>query len=125
MYAKLRPLIETQSQDLDSTLQRLASLLEKSGKTASLQLTVHGAGQIERRTLNLSRRECSLSKKPAATPDVEIVTSDSVWAAIAGGQISPLEAFVEGRLRVLGDAELATHLLAVAGDGGDSAMCAR
>jgi putative sterol carrier protein len=46
-------------------------------------------------------------------PDVEIITRAETWWEIADGRLSPLEAFVKGRLRVRGKIELAKRIFLV------------
>jgi hypothetical protein len=123
-YAKLRRLTEPRERDLDQTFQRLADSLRDSGKTATVRCTILTGDTSRRWTFDLRGNDCQLLSEQKKMPDLEIITSDSTWWEIAAGNVSPLEAFSQGRLRILGNTDLATHLLRVAGNGsGAVAIC--
>ena len=123
-YRRLRPLTAPRDEDLDGTFQRLAEQLRDSGQQGTLQCTILGSGEPRRWVLNLSGRECRVQTEPVAVPNLEIITDATTWWAIAAGTLSPLDAFAQGRLRVLGDTRLGSHLLALAGDGrGAASIC--
>jgi hypothetical protein len=122
-YAKLRPLTEPREESLDQTFHRLAYSLRNSGKTATVQCTILVGDAPRRWTLDLLGSDSRLQREPVQRPDLEIITRDTTWWEIAEGRLSPLEAFRQGRLRILGDTELGSHLLELAGDGGTAAIC--
>lgn len=122
-YAKLRPLTEPREKNLDETFQRLTYSLRDSGKTATVQCTILVGDTSRRWTLNLQGSDCRLQSEPVKKPDQEIITRDTTWWEIAEGNLSPLEAFRQGRLRILGDTKLGSHLLSLAADGGAAAIC--
>lgn len=123
-YAKLRCLTEPREQHLDQTFQRLAQCLRNSGKTGTLQCTILAGEAARHWTLQLRGEECRLQSKPVKAPDLQIITGEATWWEIAEGKLSPLEAFGQGRLRILGDTELGSHLLQLAADGGGAvAIC--
>lgn len=122
-YAKLRPLMEPRAENLDQTFQRLAHSLRDSGKTATLQCTLIVGDSLRRWTLGLKGSDALLQKEPVKKPEVEIITRDTTWWEIAEGKLSPLEAFTQGRLRILGDTKLGSHLLKLAADGGAASIC--
>ncbi len=122
-YAKLRRLMEPRAEDLDQTFQRLAYSLQNSGKTATVQCTILGGDKPRHWSLELRGRECRVGD-PVKVPDLEIITKDATWWEIAEGKLSPLDAFREGRLRILGDTQLGSHLLKLAAEGGGAvAIC--
>jgi hypothetical protein len=124
IFAKLRCLTEPRDEDLDQTFRRLADSVRNSGKTGKVQFTILAGDAARQWTLDLRKRDCGLQSKAVEMPDLEIITGEKTWWDIAEGRISPLDAFTQGRLRILGDTELGSHLLAVAGDGcGAVAVC--
>jgi len=116
IYAKLRPLTEARAEDLDQTFQRLAGLLGDTGKTATVRCTILVGDAPRHFTLELRDRECRVHGQSMPKPDLEIVTQEKTWWEIAEGRLSPLEAFGQGRLRILGDTALGSQLLRRAGD---------
>jgi len=122
-YAKLRPLTEPREETLDQTFQKLAYFLRESGKTATLQCTILVGDQTRHWTLNLQGSDSRLQNEPVRKPDLEIITRDNTWREIADGKQSPLEAFTQGRLRILGDTELGSHLLKLTADSGAVSIC--
>jgi putative sterol carrier protein len=122
-YAKLRSLTEPREKNLDQTFQRLADSLRDSGKTAVVQCTILVDDAPRRWTLDLGESDCRLQSESVKKPDLEIITRDTTWWEIAEGRLSPVEAFTQGRLRILGDTELGSHLLRLAGDNGAVAIC--
>jgi hypothetical protein len=121
-YAKLRPLTEPREENLDQTFQRLADSLRDSGTTATVQCTILVADSPRHWTLDLQESDCRLQSEPVERPDLGIITRDTTWWEIAEGSLSPLEAFRQGRLRILGDTELGSRLLRLAADGGATAI---
>jgi putative sterol carrier protein len=80
--------------------------LGKVKRSAKVQLTVGHGNETRRWHLALSRTGSKLSEGPVERPDLEIEAADDVWLEILGGEVSPLEAFGQGRLKVRGDLEL-------------------
>jgi len=115
--------MEPHQEDLDQTFQRLAHSLQDSGKRATVQCTILVGNASRHWTFSLERSVCRLQSKPVKKPDLEIITRDTTWWEIAEGRVSPLEAFRQGRLRILGDTELGSHLLKLAGDSGAVTFC--
>jgi|SRR5688572_29779921 hypothetical protein len=117
-YARIRPLTESNPEDIDQTFRRLAELLRDTGRTASLRCTILIDDGRTSWTFELQGRESCLSSNGAGVPDVEIITREATWWEIAGGRLSPLDAFLQGRMRFLGDTELGACLLRHLADGG-------
>lgn len=116
-YKKLRRLTDAPEASIDGTLDRLALFLRSSGKNANVEITIHDGEAPRHWSLVLRKRDCSLKSGKAEAPDLEIISGEVVWREIAEGRISPLEAFTQGRLRILGNTELGSFLLTVAGEG--------
>lgn len=128
VYAKIRPLTEPRQADVEQTFHRLAGLLSESGEQAAVRFTLlapTGDRAHGQWTLGLSGWECRVLDDDAPRAcDAEFITREATWWQIAEGRLSPLDAFVQGRLRVLGDTELATRLLRKASGGeGVFAIC--
>jgi len=50
---------------------------------------------------------------PSGQADVEVITQAETWWAMAEGRLSPLDAFLSGRMRVRGNIELAKRIFLV------------
>ncbi|WP_158711061.1 SCP2 sterol-binding domain-containing protein [Streptomyces albus] len=143
-YARIRPLTAARQPDVGQTFHRLADLLSDSGEQATIRFTLlapagdggkggagpgggdRGGGGDRRWTLAPAKRKYRVVEGGATPgpPDIELITREATWWEIAEGRLSPLDAFAEGRLRVLGDAALAARLLRKAsGDTGVSVIC--
>jgi len=110
-YARIRRLTEAHREDIDRTFRRLADFLRDSGKSAIVRWTILSPDGRREWTFELEGLDCRLSGEAAQIPDLELITRESTWWEIAEGRLSPLDAFLQGRMRVLGDAALGSHLL--------------
>jgi hypothetical protein len=124
IYARIRRLTEQRSENIDQTFLRLAELLRDTGRVAILRCTILVADGRQHWTFDLQGRECRLHSDVSKVPDLELISREATFWEIADGRLSPLEAFTQGRLRILGDTELASHLLRhVAEGGGATSIC--
>jgi len=123
-YARVRRLTKQRDADIAQTFRRLAELLRDSGSTATLRCTILVADKSRSWTFELRGRDCRLHSDVAKVPDLEIITREATWREIADGRLSPLEAFTQGRMRILGDTALGSRLLRhVAESGGATSIC--
>ena len=123
-YAKLRRLTQRREEDLGETFTRLGDALRNSGRSGRVQCTILGPGEPRRWTLEVGERESRVKGEGTNAPDLEIITRETTWWDIADGSLSPLDAFRSGKLRILGDTNLGSHLLKLAGDGkGAASIC--
>jgi len=112
--ARLRPLIHSKAaspQDAMATLARAMHGLPGKGR---LRITSLGGKHSTSWTVNHLNRKASVEragarKSTAAT--CEVLASDETLRAILAGELSPLEAFVQDRLRIRGDVEYARVVL--------------
>ena len=116
-YPRLQKLTEPTRPELATTFNRLAEILSKTqkGKPLQLQFSIVD-GDEEKPTawsVAIDKTGGKAAQKPAAEPDVEIITRAETWWEIAEGRLSPLEAFVTGRLRVQGSIERAKRVFLV------------
>ncbi len=84
------------------------------GPTATLQMVVTGApdgdGKWYARVDDGVVAEAALGTRPA--PDLTLTVSYADASAIAGGELDPSVAFMQGRLKTAGDPGLVLDLLA-------------
>jgi putative sterol carrier protein len=107
-------------EDLAAGFKRMAKLLGKWRRPALIQFTI-GQGRGARQwALVLTPERCTVTEEAADRPDLEVLTSREVWSQVASGELPPLYAFGQGKMRVRGDLEIA-RLLARRLQGGKSA----
>lgn len=113
-YGKLQKLTEPTRPELANTFSRVAEILSKTQKGKPLQLQFSLVdGDEENPTVwsvVIDKSGGKAKQQPAARPDVEIITRPETWWEIAEGRLSPLDAFVTGRLRVQGSIERAKRV---------------
>jgi hypothetical protein len=130
-YARIRRLSKQRGEDMDKTLGRLGELLRDARKTATVRCTILVADEPRHWTLELEDRACRVHREAATKgrgglkrPDLQVITRETTWWEIADGGLSPLEAFTQGRLRILGDTELGVALMRHLADGdGAVSLC--
>ncbi|MCZ6662651.1 MAG: SCP2 sterol-binding domain-containing protein [Actinobacteria bacterium] len=96
--------------DLDTSFDRLANRLSKARLTGVVQLSIRQGRRRIQRCLVLSPNGCEAANATADHPDLEVITDAGTWTDIARGELSPLEAFGSGKLRVRGDIRFAQLL---------------
>jgi putative sterol carrier protein len=132
----LRPLAERRREDAGDALLSLARQLADTPERGRVQLRLVGRSESESETwdVELAPKGAKAAKRTKAgktsrraggkLPDLEIVTRAETWDCIADGSLSPLEAFLGGRLRLRGDAELAKRIVRhLAADDGEVDIC--
>lgn len=132
-FATLKPLAQRRPDDAGESLRALVRLLSSTPERGRIQLRLVGPSESQTWSVELGSKGVKAAKgaKPARSarrkdgaPDVEIVTRAQTWDDIAEGALSPLEAFVTGKLRLRGDAELAKRIVReLAADDGEVDIC--
>jgi putative sterol carrier protein len=126
-FAVIKDLTGSGRNDLPKTFERLAELLGESGIRGSLQVQVleDEAGKKKSYVnVKLGTGQPQSSTRALAKPNVELITRPETWMEIAGGRLAPIEAFLQGRMRVRGNTMLALKMLKhVAGSPGRNYLC--
>lgn len=123
-YARVRRLTNQRDKDIGQTFLSLVELLKKSRITGTLRCTILVDDKSRSWTFELRGRDCRLHRDAATVPDLEIITREATWWEIADGRLSPLDAFTQGQMRILGDTALGSRLLRhVAESGGATSIC--
>lgn len=116
-YVRLQKLTEPTRPELATTFHRVADILTKARNRKPLQLQFSiFDGDTEEPTswsVAIGKDGGKAAQGPSERPDVEIITRAETWWEIAEGRLSPLEAFVNGRLRVRGNLERAKHVFLI------------
>jgi hypothetical protein len=122
-YAKLERLVEPGEKDLDKAFTRLSEMLQSSGELAEVQFDVVQGRSRRQWTISLEPKAASVSAKAARRPDFRAITTGDTARQILEGELSPLDAFLSGRLRIRGDTELAKRLLKRVVGRGETDIC--
>jgi putative sterol carrier protein len=104
-FVRIKPLVGPDRDELQATFSRMAELLADAGESGELQFRIVGA---EQRCYSVALGQAHTK---AERPSLEIVTRAQTWWEIAAGSVSPLQAMIDGKLRVRGDMELGERLL--------------
>jgi putative sterol carrier protein len=100
-------LLSQDKTDIAGSFGRMAALLATADRAALLQFTISNGREVRCWCLTLTPDSCKASEGKYERPDLEILTTAEVWLMIASGELSLLEAFGQGKLRVRGDIALA------------------
>lgn len=116
-FVRLQKLTDLTQADLAATFRRVAEILSTTRERQPLQLQFSlFQGEAEEPLVWCvvgSKDGYNATQKRSERPDVEVITRAETWREIAEGRLSPLEAFVKGRLRVRGNLEMAKRIFLV------------
>jgi putative sterol carrier protein len=118
-YAKVKPLFTSPAavKGVSNTLIKqsvdsLATRLKKGREKGRFQIQLVGKGRAASYCLDVDRGQCNVATKRMPDADLEIVTDKDAWMEMAKGKLSPVDAFITGRMELHGDFELGKKLLA-------------
>jgi putative sterol carrier protein len=122
-FAKLEPLVKgavktPKDFNLDEATKNLAKRIEQARATGSFE--VHILEEKEPLRLDLTGGKAAATKGSTGKPDFAVKGSRETMAQIASGELSPVDAYLNGRLEVHGDLDFGKRLLAkLAAKGGE------
>jgi hypothetical protein len=100
----LAALVEPDAPDLNESFDRLGQRVGAAPEPLTVQFEVSDARSWY---LDVGPTGCTVSEQAHGSPDVEVILDSDAWRRIASGNMSPLEAFGRGQLRVRGDIAVA------------------
>lgn len=110
-YVKLRNVVESYEHDLGETFQRIAELLKSTDEHALLQIRILSGEKHLYWCLELNENGCKVRAEKHDHSDFEVVMRAETWWQIAEGSLSPLEAFIQNKMKIGGDVELGKRIL--------------
>jgi putative sterol carrier protein len=110
-FATFRPLIRSNRENVRTSLEQVARSLSTTGEQTRIHFRLLNSGKREAWTVHVGGKKADVQDRHTGKPKVEVVTRVETWNEIALGKLSPLEAFVTGRLRVRGDVEMTKRML--------------
>ena len=110
-FARFADLTRPGDADPYVSFERFAKLLEGSGIEGKLQFKILDGGSWRVVGVNLATAGTHLQQGGFPKPDLEIRTKLETWQQIAHGTLSPIEAFANGKMRVLGQYKLGPRIV--------------
>jgi len=109
-YQSPVPALAGADTDLDAAFQRLGDLI--GGSRSPMTLRIRLSDGRERRTwlLDADYNGCRVSNEADRPSDLEATMHPDTWTLIARGELSPLDAFAQGRMNVRGSMRAARSL---------------
>jgi putative sterol carrier protein len=105
---------EVSASDIADSMESGAKLLKRGKDVGRLEVRLVGKGGRRTYTFDVLGGDCRVKQGAADEPDVEIVVSNETWVEIANGDLSPIDAYLTGRMEVTGDLEFAKRQYAKA-----------
>jgi putative sterol carrier protein len=121
VYAKLKKMIDLplkiedfQQKELDLSIESLGgNLAEATGKDVGrISINIYDGDCESRYCLDLIGNECRVSKQRAEDSRFEINIKKETWLEISSGQLAPVDAFLMGKMAVIGDLVFGRRLYA-------------
>jgi putative sterol carrier protein len=98
---------EASASDFDESMQAGAKLLGRGKDVGRLQVRLLGERGSRYYTFEVLGGECRVTKARSDDVDFELVVSSETWVELANGDLSPVDAYLAGRLELTGDVEFA------------------
>jgi putative sterol carrier protein len=99
---------EVTKTDIAASMQSAAKLLKTGKDVGRLQVRLLGEGTADRAfTFDVLGGECRVKEGASDDQDLELVLSEDTWVAIANGELSPVDAYLTGRMELAGDIDFA------------------
>lgn len=113
-YPKLKKLFprridagEVRVSDLGESVESGAKLLRRGKDVGQLELRLVGAKGSRSFTVDVLAGDSRVTQGAADQPDLQVVVSEETWVEIANGDLSPVDAYLTGRMEVAGDLDFA------------------
>ena len=111
-YPRLRRLLPRKTRpgeagptDIASAVDAAAKALARGKDAGQLQVSLVGKRRPNHYTFDVRDGDCRVTEARSEAPDLEIVVTDDVLLEMAEGTLSPVDAYLMGRMEVTGDIE--------------------
>ena len=126
-YIKIRKLTAQEGEPIEDILQRGADELGGLGEKATVELRlIGGTGPNAKRiySMQLTPAGTFLHTESFTNPTLVVITTPEAFHDIAEGSYSPLQAYLDGKLKLQGNAELGRRIIQhLRGSGTLAAVC--
>jgi putative sterol carrier protein len=109
-FATFRPLTQRLRSEIGETLRGMSASLRQTRERGRIHFRILDATGRTDWTLELGKAS-KVVERAVGKPKLEVVTRADTWHLIAAGELSPLEAFITGKLRLRGDVEMAKRIV--------------
>jgi putative sterol carrier protein len=110
-FARFSDLTRPGDPDVYASFDRMAKQLEGSGIKGKVQFSILDGDNWKQMGIQLESSGAKVQKEPLKKPDLEILTRKETWEQIASGALSPVDAFVNGKMRVRGNYKLGPRII--------------
>jgi putative sterol carrier protein len=97
------PLAKAGEQDLSRVFENLGQQIGASEEKAQVHFGIIEGDETRSWSLEIGPDGSAVRAERVHNPDLEVLVQKEVWWQIVQGVLSPLEAFSEGKMRVIGD----------------------
>ena len=104
----LRPMLRSKRSNLKDAMGRIAKEMHGLPGKGQLRLTCLVGDQWTSWTISHDGKKATLQSsrsRKSGKPSLEVITSQETARAILAGELSPLTAFVQNRVRIRGDVD--------------------
>jgi putative sterol carrier protein len=105
---------EAAATDIAASMESGAKLLKRGKDIGRLEVRLIGSQGSHSYTFDILGGDCRVTRGSSEERDLEIVVSEETWVEIANGDLSPVDAYLAGRMEVTGDLEFAKRQYAKA-----------
>jgi putative sterol carrier protein len=98
--------------DFNTVLESMRRLLGASQRTALVHFEVREGGKSQSWTFKMDSDGCTISSGRDSNPDLEVLVTAETWWRLVSGELTPVEAFGTGEMRVIGDLSVARRVAA-------------
>jgi putative sterol carrier protein len=120
-YPKLKKLFprkidaaEVRVADLAESVESGAKLLKRGKDVGQLELRLVSSKGSRPYTVDVLAGDSRVTQGEADQPNLQVVVSEETWVEIANGDLSPVDAYLTGRMEVTGDLDFAKRQYAKA-----------
>ena len=96
---------EARSKDISDSMKAAAKLLGRGRDTGRLQVDVVGGRRKGQFTFEMRDGDCQVTESAAESPSLAVVVREDALVEIANGTLSPVDAYLTGRMEITGDIE--------------------
>jgi putative sterol carrier protein len=105
--------------DFDQPMQSAAQLLKRGKDVGRLGVRLLNSRGSRAYTFDVLGGDCRVTQGVAEDLDLEVVVDEDTWREIANGDLSPVDAFLAGKMEISGNMEFGKRQYAKAASRGD------
>lgn len=99
---------------ITESMESGAKLLKRGKDVGRLEVRLIGSQGSRSYTFDILGGNCRVAEGSSEERNLEVVVSEETWVEMANGDLSPVDAYLAGRMEVTGDLEFAKRQYAKA-----------